>query len=442
MKERNKMSHSLDYALDGQGNQVYGVNPSGDQVYRVTEDSYKIFAVRHDKPYYARDHAGNEKYPQIKGADVAIPLEKLYYVVDKHGNQVYPKTKDGDEIPFFYKTASGRSQVQYAYAKDKTHYYPKNEDGDDVAYHGTYIRNAGKSIYPWDKNGDPILPRSRKVGQWYLVNSDGSTQVPLRRDGTPVYAKEKLTPNGPEQEYYPEDGTIGYHKDGSAVYATTVAGDILFPDGPEGEYYLKRKNSQSDSFQYGNGQWIQRYAENHLNSQVYPQQVTSQGETKEVCLANRYAVAADGRAMYPLDEFGNEYTLDDADWKKVLPIGYPITHDNWVIVPSMNQKPLLRDEVSPQVKETNLIALLYREGRGYVDYYTNVRAARVSRSKRHPKSLKLLPIPKAGLAAKPSSSMPPSRRRPKTQLAISLMIMVAIIVLVSVLTMLGVASWN
>ncbi|GFQ98434.1 hypothetical protein TNCT_153971 [Trichonephila clavata] len=68
--------------------------------------------------------------------------------------------------------------------------------------------------------------------------------------------------------------------------------------------------------------------------------------------------------------------------KDYFPRGYPITNDNWVIVPEVEGKEFISDQLLPKVQATNIIGKLYREGKHYRDYVTNVKSTRLSRAAR------------------------------------------------------------
>ncbi|GFR15162.1 uncharacterized protein TNCT_284191 [Trichonephila clavata] len=106
---------------------------------------------------------------------------------------------------------------------------------------------------------------------------------------------------------------------------------------------------------------------------------------KEVILNENYAKTALQEAKYPLDEYGNEYNLEiPADIagkeKDYFPLGYPITNDRWVIIPEVNGKKIISDQLLPKVQATNITGILYREDKNYRVYVTNLKSTRLSRS--------------------------------------------------------------
>ncbi|GFY61754.1 uncharacterized protein TNIN_226601 [Trichonephila inaurata madagascariensis] len=133
---------------------------------------------------------------------------------------------------------------------------------------------------------------------------------------------------------------------------------------------------------------LDRYAKTNTGEEIYPIQLANQAPTRyrEVIL-NEYAKTNLQEAKYPLDEYGNEYTPDISidiagNEKDYFPQGYPITNDNWVIVPEVNGKIFISDQLLPKVQENNIINKLHREFKNDPDYITNVKSTRQSRAAR------------------------------------------------------------
>ncbi|GFY06387.1 uncharacterized protein TNCV_3651741 [Trichonephila clavipes] len=134
---------------------------------------------------------------------------------------------------------------------------------------------------------------------------------------------------------------------------------------------------------------LDRYAKTRHGEEIYPIQMTNQTARlyKEVILNEKYAKTNLQKAKYPLDEYGNEYTLEipiqiEGKEKDYFPQGYPITNDNWVIVPEVDGKEFLSDQLLPKVETNNIIGKLYRESKNYRDYVTHVKSTRFSRAAR------------------------------------------------------------
>lgn len=381
---------------DSQGNQEYNKAGNGDQVYSVIVPPSEVFAKRGGQPYYAKTKYQKEIYPTIKGKQVAIPgPADKYYAKDELDNQYYPKDEDGVEQPH-----DDSGKVTYARTKDGEEFYPKDQEESEFVEDDQYIINKDGTIkYPVDVNGHPIYPFDAVDHQYYLF-ANGAMQIGKSTSGTPVYAKQK-TSSGAWDEYYPSDGQIGYLLTGEPIYAETSTGQLIFPtDSANNEFYLKHKNTQADSL-HSAGRKIHRYARDNQGNEFYPK------NKKELVLDNRYAELKSTLVIYPLDENGNEYILydDKKRDKDNFPLGYPITNDEFVIVPKIDGRQYVSKNIFPKVNPANIIGMLYREGEGYSDYVTNVRSGRSSRSTVKP-IYKVLPIPP--LAAQPPAAQPPA----------------------------------
>ncbi|GFR29463.1 uncharacterized protein TNCT_341121 [Trichonephila clavata] len=183
-----------------------------------------------------------------------------------------------------------------------------------------------------------------------------------------------------------EDGNAFYPKDKTGE--EIVYGDYIYYKDGSFKYPLNRdgmpKHETDDNHQYEIDTPKQE-----TGRKIYPIQVTHQTARryKEVILNEKYATTDLQEAKYPLDEYGNEYTLEIpiqlAGKEKIyFPRGYPITNDNWVIVPEVDGKELISDQLLPKVQATNIIGKLYREGKNYRDYVTNVKSTHLSRAAR------------------------------------------------------------
>ncbi|GFR03151.1 uncharacterized protein TNCT_478281 [Trichonephila clavata] len=112
---------------------------------------------------------------------------------------------------------------------------------------------------------------------------------------------------------------------------------------------------------------LDRYAKTRNGEEIYPIQVTHQTARryKEVILNEKYATTDLQEAKYPLEEYGNEYTLEipiqiAGKEKGYFPRGYPITNDNWVIVPEVDGKEFIRTIVTQSASNQH-----YRNGDEY-----------------------------------------------------------------------------
>ncbi|GFT26042.1 uncharacterized protein NPIL_17091 [Nephila pilipes] len=377
------------YPTDLAGNQTYFKNQNGDEYYINTTETDELFAFRDGKYFYAKDKNKNELYPTVDNRQEALN----HYAKDASGKEKYPKDKDGNELPLIQ---SYIGQNKWMYAKDEkgNAFYPKNAIGVEVKY-GDYIMNADNSIkYPLDINGEPSYEVDVTTNdEMYFLTKDGKISWGVDAGGNQRYAKKE---NG--DEYYPPNGEIAYLKIGLPQYAHRTDGEAIFPIDAEGnEYYLVNDTDGGSNVIHAAGVLLHRYAQTRFKEDIYPIQVTDQvsGSFKEIILHNKYAKTLSKHPKYPLDEYGNEYILEippqtAMDEKKYFPMGYPITNDNWVIVPLVDGKEYISDQISPKVQKSNVIGKLYRDGKGWQDFVTNVKSQRLSRANRQ--RYKTLPL--------------------------------------------------
>ncbi|GFW11076.1 uncharacterized protein TNCV_276081 [Trichonephila clavipes] len=209
--------------------------------------------------------------------------------------------------------------------------------------------------------------------------------IPMDKKGNQRYAKKE---NG--DEYYPPNGELACDPSGSPQYARTSDGKVIFPlDAERNESYLKDDATGGSHVIYMGDVLLNRYAKTSNGEEIYPIQVTNQSPRryKEVILNEKYAKTNLQEAKYPLDEYGNEYTLEISiqiagKEKDYFPQGYPITNDNWIIVPEVKGFKLISDQLLPKMQANNFINKLYRENKTYRDYVTNVKSTRLSRAAR------------------------------------------------------------
>ncbi|GFQ99857.1 uncharacterized protein TNCT_226741 [Trichonephila clavata] len=141
-------------------------------------------------------------------------------------------------------------------------------------------------------------------------------------------------------EYYPMNGEFARDQNGTPQYARTSDGEVIFPlDAKGNESYLK-DNGESHVIHVDN-MLLDRYIKTKNGKEMYPIQMIKPTRFKEVILNEKYAKTALQEAKYPLDEYGNEYTLkipaDIAGKEKdYFPLGYPITNDCFIIIPEVN----------------------------------------------------------------------------------------------------------
>ncbi|GFY57138.1 uncharacterized protein TNIN_267991 [Trichonephila inaurata madagascariensis] len=260
---------------------------------------------------------------------------------DASGNECYPKDSNGDE----YYIWNVWTHVPATHNGDA--YYAKNHLGEEMLNELEICkRRRGKPFYPTDKNGE------EKVYGDYIYNKDGSFKYPLNPDGHPLYAKKE---NG--DEYYPPNGELAYDQYGSTQYSGTRDGEVIFPlDAERNESYLKDDTNGDSHMIYMGDDLLDRYDKTRNGEEIYPIQMTNQTTRhyKEVLLNEKYAKTDLKEAKYPLDEYGNEYTLEipiqiAGNEKDYFPRGYPIINDNWVSVLEVDGKEFISDQLLAEV---------------------------------------------------------------------------------------------
>ncbi|GFS72657.1 uncharacterized protein TNCV_1420601 [Trichonephila clavipes] len=313
----------------------------------------QVFAIKEVKPYYAKDKDKNEFYPVVNDEEKVI---HFVYANDASGNEKYPHDTQENQIAF---KAQGAKGWIYATNKNKNAFYPTDNTRKDIVL-GDYIyKNDGSFKYPLNKEGHPVYETDDATNdEVYFVKNGGFINWGVDRKGNQRYAKKE---NG--DELYPANREFACDHSGSPQYARTK--DVL----------------------------LNRYAKTSNGEEIYPIQITNQTPRryKEVILKEKYVTTDMQEVKYPLDEYGNEYTLEmpiqiagkETDY---FPQGYPITNDNWVIVPEVNGKKIILDQLLPKVQANNIINKLHREFKNNPDYVTNVKSMRQSRAARQGKN--------------------------------------------------------
>ncbi|GFS79035.1 uncharacterized protein TNCV_4342551 [Trichonephila clavipes] len=241
-----------------------------------------------------------------------------------------------------------------------------NENPIATGYAYKYTKDAsGKSIYPLDTNGNQIaLPKLEEIvfGD-YIHNNDGAIKFPLNQEGDPKYETDI---NTNDQVYFIKtDGSInwGVDKNGNQRYAKRKNGDEYYPDTRE----FARHDSGSPQYAHTRDGKVIFPLDVELNESYIKDDTNGDSHTtrryKEVILNGKYAKTNLQEAKYPLDEYGNEYTLEipiqiAGKEKDYFPRGYPITNDNWVIVPEVDGKEFISDQLLPEVQINNIIGKL------------------------------------------------------------------------------------
>ncbi|GFQ73882.1 uncharacterized protein TNCT_636201 [Trichonephila clavata] len=360
------------YLKDPSGNELYLTNNEGDEYYLTGRT--QVFAIKEGKRYYAKDKDKNEIYPIVNNKAQTIPF---LYAKNALGNDTYPTDAHGNEFPI---PEQGTGGFMYATDKDGNAFYPTDNTGKEITY-GKYIyKKDGFIQFPLNREGYPEYQTDDATNdEVYVIKMDGSVHWGVDQNGNQRYAKKE---NG--DEYYPMNGEFARDQNGTPQYARTSDGEVIFPlDAKGNESYLK-DNGESHVIHVDNV-LLDRYIKTKNGEEMYPIQMMKPTHFKEVILNEKYAKTALQEAKYPLDEYGNEYTLkipaDIAGKEKdYFPLGYPITNDNFIIIPEVNGKKIISDQLFPNVQVTNITGILYREDKNYRDYVTNLKSTRLSRA--------------------------------------------------------------
>lgn len=350
----------------------------GDEYYLKTDKNKTVFIIRGGEPAYAKDKHKNDIYPEEGGEQVFIETSKgPVYARNAAKREIYPKDKNKNDKPIFTKFG-----VQYVKDNDGNEYYPKNADGSEQK-HGRYALNYnGLMKYPLDKHKRPHYPIDPNTGNEMYHFDQIHKKLIIGKDsyGNQVYAKDS---NG--NEFYPGKGMYAKTHDGFPIYAVTATKDVIFPKDSEGnESYLK--DERDNDIYKSAGLDLPRYARDRKSNEIYPihEVLSVYGTYQEICLGV-YAKRKNN-SYYPLDAYGNEYIIrltkrtGEFDEKASLPVSYPITNDNWVIVPMVDNKPYILNFQAPHLTEKNLIGNLFRDRWGYSDFLSDVISIRTSRS--------------------------------------------------------------
>lgn len=194
-------------------------------------------------------------------------------------------------------------------------------------------------------------------------------------EGRHVYARDAH-----DNEIYPETSPRFIRdENGMLRYAVSNTGEIVFPKDELGnEMYIRDEAIQSELLFLDAATSRKRYARRRDNSEIYPTHPFGDGEI-EYTLFESYALDRDAQPVYPLDENGNEY-LDYRVKKGPKPVEYPITNDNFYIVPGgPDGQPnfCLR---RPPLDVSHIVGVI--EQLDAISFKTNVKSKRMSRGKR------------------------------------------------------------
>lgn len=388
------------YVYDPLEGHKYCKNADGDQIYIARTGVREQYAAdTNGLLYYARDRYENETpyFELVNG-------QRVYeFIVNSMGEAQYPKNKDGEE--FYPQDVDGAEILvrespihpklwRYAKKKSGERFYPKDKDKNEYVVDRRIINDKNNNpVHPLDSKSMPKYPVDTLTGdEFYIKNPDGGYFMLKNKEQDDFYAKKSNL-----DQFFPPDNQPAISKDRTKVfYPVTASGEAIFPKRQNSEYYLRFISDDCDAVDVGDKK-LHRYALDASNNELYPREsVVTHGQPqmfREAILNETYAKLNDGTKIYPLDENGNEYTMDptNKNLADVFPLGYPMTNDNFIIVPRYQNKPFINPNIISNVQESHLVGLLYRATTGYFDYLSTVKSRRISRSLR--KMYKTIPIP-------------------------------------------------
>ncbi|KAF8784204.1 Capsid-associated protein Vp91 like protein [Argiope bruennichi] len=369
----NGVSYYAKDADDVSGSEIYCRKLNRDECYLPTDNPERIYA-RNEKneKRYARGNNGREIYAEIKEEPIVIrnKEDNPIYAKNELKSEYYPM-KNGKDIVFRGK----EHMVIYACDQKGQEFYPKDERGNEYSVDNIFIGNEDgtKVIHPRDVNGKSMIYPYQLYDGTYPFERDS--------DGDEIYPVDI---NG--NQYYP--GDVAHTKDNLPLYAYSKDGEIIYETNSNGdEIYLSNPDDLTDVILVKNGNQLPRYAITHDGEEIYPKYTISIRPFRqiEMILNNQYAKDSVGRPKYPLDFNGNEYTLHPIsnDIDKVFPIGYPITNDEKIIIPNINDEPYFIKETDSMVTVNNIDGIIRENWPvGNKDYVTNIKSTRKSRALR------------------------------------------------------------
>ncbi|GFQ68209.1 uncharacterized protein TNCT_730081 [Trichonephila clavata] len=368
------------YAKDSDENEIYIISKNGNEQYINTSDPSKIFAKkRNGEQFYAKKKKV-EIYPTIQNKQLVIMKNgSPIYAKNRKGSEKYPRDEDQKEL--YARNSLG----EYVFAKDKKGFeiYAKDKNGlEFLPEKGVYVKKVAKNnIYPRDENGNSIYPMSNGA-QEYIIK-DNKPIFGTDTHGNEFYAKDIQ-----KNDYYPFTGEFAMTKNNEPLYAKTLLKEIILPRRRQGEYYFE--NSDGDSYKYlmKSGAIKLKYAKDYKGQEIYPKSAIVIGgriRMIERILNDTYAIKENRELYYPIDENMNEYVLPVSPpyilESKAFVNGYPITNDDFYIIPNFADKPhLLSSYPDIGVKDIKFIIKRNIDTYKRYDYVTDVKSLRKSRT--------------------------------------------------------------
>lgn len=320
-----------------------------------------------DEFYCKRDD--NEIYPIFLDTGFqrfAVVGGSQIYAVDKYGNEKYALNRYRKE-KLAKKNINSIDILYYAKNANKDQFYPKDDLRNEWIHKekGNYlvaITHDSKPIAPILNNGKVKYSKENNKEVLYQYQNQPFF-------GTDVSGNEIYPVDENDNQYYPIYNSvlmIAKNSDGKYQYALSHLQKIIYPrDQLNNEHYLEdfvgNKNEcalekQSD------------YFERYITSDEYPIKENAKGQITEILINNKLL------NKYPLDSNKNEFTTESGCILENL--GYPITNDNFIILPNVNNKPITLPNDQYLLKHVKY--LLYRPFFNTYDFLTDVQSKRKS----------------------------------------------------------------
>lgn len=323
------------------------------------ENNDDFYCKRNDNEIYPIFlDAGFQKFAIVKGSQT--------YARDKDGNEKYPLNRYRKE-KMARKTVNSINAMYYATYANGDQFYPKDDMRNEWAH-----MEKGHYLIAITHDSKPKAPTLKNGKIKYAI--ENNKQVLYQYQNIPFFGKDisgnEIYPvDENNDEYYPIYNSmpmIAKNSDGKYQYALSHLQKIIYPqDRLNKELYIEHLvGNKSECVLEEQSEYFDRY----ILSNDYPTKENSNGQITEILINNKLL------NKYPLDSNKNEFTTESGCILKTL--GYPITHDNFIILPNVNNKPITLPNDKYLLKHIKY--LLYRPFFNTYDFLTDVQSKRKS----------------------------------------------------------------
>lgn len=361
------------------GIEKYIKNSFKREVY-ITKNNHQIYAFdyRKKREILARDENTNEFYckrddNEIYPIFLDTGFQKLatvdgsqIYAIDKDGNEKYPLNRYRKE-KLAKQIINSIETVYYASYANGDQFYPKDDMRNEFVH-----RDNNNYIIALTHDSKPKAPVLKNGKIKYAKESN--KEVLYKYLNQPFFGKDisgnEIYPvDEHDDEYYPICNSIpmiAKNSDGKYQYALSHLQKIIYPqDQSNQERYLEYfVGNKSECVLEEQAHFFDRY----IVSNEYPTKENSSGQVTEILINNKLL------NKYPVDSNKNEYTTESGSISDTL--GYPITNDNFIILPNVNNKPITLPNDTHLLKHVKY--LLYRPFFNTYDFLTDVQSTRKS----------------------------------------------------------------